>query len=33
MYEGGDISIKFKFAEELRHITQYIEVNSYLQVG
>lgn len=33
VYEGGDISIRFKFADELRRIIQYIEVNSHLQVG
>ena len=33
VYEGGDISIRFKFADELRRITEYIEVNSHLQVG
>jgi len=33
VYEGGDISIKFKFADELRRITEYIQVNSHLQVG
>lgn len=33
VYEGGDISIRFKFADELRSIIQYIEVNSHLQVG
>lgn len=33
VYEGGDISIRFKFADELRHIIEYIEVNSHLQVG
>lgn len=33
VYEGGDISIRFKFADELRRIIEYIEVNSHLQVG
>ena len=33
VYEGGDISIRFKFSDELRRITEYIEVNSHLQVG
>ncbi|MEL7568871.1 MAG: recombinase family protein [Dehalobacterium sp.] len=33
VYEGGDISIRFKFADELCRIIQYIEVNSHLQVG
>lgn len=33
VYEGGDISIRFKFTDELRRIIQYIEVNSHLQVG
>ena len=33
VYEGGDISIKFKFADGLRRITEYIQVNSHLQVG
>jgi DNA invertase Pin-like site-specific DNA recombinase len=33
VYEGGDISIRFKFVDELRRITEYIEVNSHLQVG
>jgi DNA invertase Pin-like site-specific DNA recombinase len=32
VYEGGDISIRFKFADELRRIIEYIEVNSHLQV-
>jgi len=32
VYEGGDINIKFKFADELRRIIEYIEVNSHLQV-
>lgn len=30
VYEGGDISIRFKFADELRRIIEYIEVNSHL---
>lgn len=33
VYEGGDISIKFKYADELLRFTEYIEVNSHLQVG
>lgn len=33
VYEGGDISIRFKFADELHRIIEYIEVNSHLQVG
>ena len=33
VYEGGDINVKFKFADELRCIIEYIEVNSHLQVG
>jgi len=28
VYEGGDISIKFKFADEYRRIAEYIEVNT-----
>lgn len=28
----SDISIRFKFADELRRIIEYIEVNSHLQV-
>ena len=27
VYEGGDISIKFKFADELRRIMEYVEIN------
>lgn len=27
VYEGGDISIKFKFADEYRRVAEYIEVN------
>jgi len=27
IYEGGDISIRFKFSDELRRIVDYIEVN------
>ena len=27
IYEGGDISIKFKFSDELRRIVEYIEIN------
>lgn len=27
IYEGGDISIKFKFADEYRRIAEYIEAN------
>ncbi|MEM1486152.1 DUF4368 domain-containing protein [Oscillospiraceae bacterium PP1C4] len=33
VFGSGDISIRFKFAKELRHNIQYIEVNSHLQVG
>jgi len=33
IYEGGDISIKFKFSDELHKIVEYIEVQQYLQVG
>lgn len=33
VYEGGDISVRFKFTDELRRIIQYIKVNSHLQVG
>ena len=31
VYEGGDISIKFKFADELRRIMEYVEINRDLQ--
>ena len=33
VYEGGDISIKFKFADEYRRIAEYIEVNTKQQAG
>jgi len=28
IYEGGDISIKFKFADEYRRVAEYIEINN-----
>ena len=31
VHEGGDISIKFKFADELRRIMEYVEINRDLQ--
>lgn len=31
VYEGGDISIKFKFTDELRRIMEYVEINRDLQ--
>ena len=33
IYEGGDISNKFKFSDELQRIVEYIEVQHYLRVG
>ena len=33
VYEGGGISIRFKFADELRRIAEYIEVNAQSQAG
>ena len=27
VYENGNISVKFKFADELRKIAEYIEIN------
>ncbi|MFM9277601.1 DUF4368 domain-containing protein [Paenibacillus jiagnxiensis] len=29
VHEGGDISIRFKFADEYRRVTEYIEVNTH----
>ena len=29
VYEGGDISIRFKFADEYRRVTEYIEANTH----
>ena len=31
VHEGGDISIRFKFADELRRIMEYVEINRDLQ--
>lgn len=28
IYEGGNISVKFKFSDELRHIAEYVEINT-----
>ena len=28
VYENGNISVKFKFADELRRIAEYIEINT-----
>ena len=28
VYEGGDISIRFKFADEYRRVSEYIEANT-----
>ena len=28
VYENGNISVKFKFADELRKIAEYIEINT-----
>jgi site-specific DNA recombinase len=31
VYEGGDISIRFKFADEYRRVTEYIEANTHAE--
>lgn len=28
VYEGGNISVKFKFSDELRRIAEYVEINT-----
>ena len=33
VYEGGNISVKFKYADEFRRMAEYIELNSQLAVG
>lgn len=33
VYEGGNISVKFKYADEFRRMAEYIELNSKLAVG
>lgn len=33
VHEGGDISIRFKFADDCRRIAEYIEVNTQPEVG
>ena len=33
VYEGGNISVKFKYADEFRRITEYIELNSPMVTG
>ena len=33
VHEGGDISIRFKFADDCRRIAEYIEVNTQSEVG
>ena len=33
VYEGGDISIKFKFDEDYRRVTEYIEANLHSEVS
>ena len=31
VYEGGGIGIRFKFADEYRRVTEYIEANTYAE--
>lgn len=31
VYEGGDIGIRFKYADEYRRVTEYIEVNTHAE--
>lgn len=31
VYEGGDISIRFKFADEYHRVTEYIEANTHAE--
>lgn len=33
VYEGGNISVKFKFADELRRIAEYVEINKQSAAG
>ena len=33
VYEGGNISVKFKYADEFRRIAEYIELNSPMVTG
>ena len=33
VYEGGNISVKFKYADEFRRIAEYIELNSTMVTG
>lgn len=33
VYEGGNISVKFKYADDFRRMDKYIELNSQLAVG
>ncbi|WP_396327198.1 DUF4368 domain-containing protein [Hydrogenoanaerobacterium sp.] len=33
IYEGGNISVKFKFADELRRIAEYVEINKQSAAG
>ena len=33
VYEGGNISVKFKYADEFRRMAEYIELNYQLAVG
>lgn len=33
VYEGGNISVKFKFSDELRRITEYVQINKQSAAG
>ena len=33
VYEGGNISVKFKYADEFRRIAEYIELNTHMVTG
>jgi len=33
VYEGGDISVKFKYADEYRRIWEFVEVNTEEKAG
>lgn len=33
VYEGGDIAVRFKYKDEMRHVCEYIEVNTQKKAG
>ena len=33
VYESGDISVRFKYKDEMRHVSEYIEANTQLKAG